>query len=77
MNVLCVLSVCEGGEDGDGPPAGDKAAEQAVKIEAAADSDARPSTTTSGEDVRDASVCPSLRPLNLCVFHRETRLHPD
>lgn len=53
------LSVCEGGDGGDAPSAGDQAAEQAAKNEAAADGDAKPSTTTTGDLIKALSVCRS------------------
>lgn len=58
------MSVCEGGDDGEASSAGEQTAEQtaeqAVKTEAAADSDAKPSTTTTGDFIKAVSVYNSV-----------------
>lgn len=56
--TVSFVSVCEGGTGGtggtggDAPSAGDQAAGQAAKSEAAADADAKPSTTTTGDEIK-------------------------
>lgn len=49
--MLVFVCVCEGGGDG-AAPAGDQAAGQVVQSDAAADGDAKPSTTMAGEQTR-------------------------
>lgn len=51
--MLVSVCLCEGGGDG-APPAGDQAAGQAAQSDTAADGDAKPSTTTTGEPTRAA-----------------------
>lgn len=50
------LAVPEGADGGDATSAGDQAAEPTAKHEAAADNDAKPSTTTTGSLIKAVVV---------------------
>lgn len=59
-SVLSFLSACEGGAGGDASSTGDQVSKQVVKTDAAADNDAKPSTTTTGNLIKAVFVFESV-----------------
>lgn len=68
--MLSFPSASEGGAGGDAVSTGDQAADQVVKTEAAADNDAKPSTTMTGNLLKavSESVLESVHIAAACLY---------